>query len=267
MQHHPEALLFPNLVAAAFDPLPRRFTQGQAIAIAGRGILANVKTVSLFHSTLSPYDKPPLFASLGMQRVRELHLWHLAGNEISSRTDVDIDGYLGEQTELSLIHLHLDQHFRYAIGIDEQEPGTGTSPDDSTISTGGFEADLYIKEYGDAVARIVCTFAYPPVSEDSRHTASARCPKLRRIIIEVGRSNNASSQMVGRRIRKRIAAQKLQHIQAYGQMQEQGRPEITIRMCGQGTDQYRQYVLNGSAADGAGAQQRPLDMWMEAPRI
>ena len=235
--------------------------------MADRSVLANVTAVSLFHSTVSPYDKPPLFSSLGMQRVRELHLWHLAGNEVSSRTDVDIDGYLGEQTELSLIHLHLDQHFRYAIGIDEQDPLPETSPDDSITSTGGFEADLYIKEYGDAVARIVCTFTYPALGGESPHAAAARCPKLQRIIIELGRSDNASNQLLARRIRKRIAAQKLQHIQAYGQGQEQGRPEVVIRMCGHGPDQSREYVLEATLTGEVGAPQRPLDMWTESPSI
>lgn len=208
--------LFPQLRHAAFDPLPA-IESFEADLPERPSFMTGVKSVDLYHSEISPYDKPPLFHAIGLNQVEEVRMYHLAGAEISNESD--LDRYFGYQDKLQSMLFRLADNSRYAIGA----PAFGSEEDEggpvATLMTDGGqsttliqarspEVDLYAREYIDAVAFAVFVFAYvrrlpsafieiiqSSQGPHSRHTVPF--PGLKRIIVEFGPDSDiAQNEMV-----------------------------------------------------------------------
>jgi hypothetical protein len=237
--------LFPNLRKATFDPLPA--VESFEIDVPEQpSFLSTVRNVDLYHSEISPYDKPPLFRAIGIREAREVHMYHLAGAEISNESD--LDRYFGYQPKLRTMHFHLADNSNYAIGLplsleeeDEAVPVPTLLTDGgqqvTTIQARSPEMDLYAREYVDAVAFAVFVFAYvrrlpsafvevlqSSQAHHARHTVPF--PDLQRVEVELGPETDATQNEMVEDLKTKVGPFK-----RYYALGEQT-PEVVIRRVG-----------------------------------
>lgn len=178
-------VLFPNLHTASFEQVPQ-IVQDYPYKPT---FLSDVKIVHLEHSALSLYDLPPNFTALGMRDVREVHMYHLAGCEVSHKGALDT--YLNYQASLEKLCFHLSGHFENTVCTDQNEHRTHTLVhgeysilEPVRRSRRSFDTAIYIKEYADAVAMISASVAYAQITAASR--PHSLYPSLKKIIVDVG---------------------------------------------------------------------------------
>ena len=247
--------LFPNLRKAAFDPLPA-VESFEASVTDGPSFLSRVTAVDLYHSESSPYDKPPLFHAIGIQQVQEVHMYHLAGAEISNESD--LDRYFGYQEKLQVMHFRLAENSNYAIGASSDLEGSDISQTPTLLTEGGENAttiqarspemDLYAREYVDAVAFAIFVFAYvrrlPSAfveviqgsqASHARHTVPF--PDLKRVVAEFGPETDPAQNEMVEHLKSKVAPFKRYY--AIGQQT----PEVLIRRIGS----HKGLLLPGSA--------------------
>lgn len=185
-------VLFPNLDEASFEQVP------QVIDNTGwpskPTFLSNIKIIHLEHSPLSLYDCPPDFSILGMRDVREVHMYHLAGCEISHesllRTHMDYQGFLEK------VHFHLSGHFENTVCSDQHTSRVHTlvngilQPTGATRIRRSFDTTIYINEYAAAVSKLASSVAYAQITGASRpHPVY---PSLKQVVIDVGGDRESS---------------------------------------------------------------------------
>jgi hypothetical protein len=178
-------VLFPNLDTASFEQVPKTIQDYPYKTT----FLSNIKIVHLEHSALSLYDFPPNFTALGMRDVREVHMYHLAGCEVSH--EGALDTYLNYQGSLEKLCFHLSGHFENTVCTDQSELRTHTLINGELSilepvrrNRRSFDTTIYIKEYADAVAMISASAAYAQTTAASRpHSVY---PLLREVVVDVG---------------------------------------------------------------------------------
>lgn len=182
--------IFPNLTTAYFEQVP---ADGGEYSYKST-FLSNITIVHLEHSRSSLYDSPPDFHTLGMQDVREIHMYHLAGCEVTH--DFMLGKCLNYQASLERVYFHLSAHFANTVGGDDQRGnrrifvnGILQAPRRS------LDATIYIQEYADAVAMVSASVAYAQMTASSRYHRVY--PALREVIIDVGSDGQLAQQMEG----------------------------------------------------------------------
>lgn len=187
-------ILFPNLDTASFEQVPQKTDSDESWPNKPT-FLSNVKIVHLEHSPLSLYDCPPDFGILGLRDVREVHMYHLAGCEISHQSL--LRSHMDYQGSLKKIHFHLAGHFENTVCSDQHTSRVHTLVNGILLPTGAtrirrsFDTTIYINEYAAAISKLATSVAYAQISAASRpHPVY---PSLKQVIIDVGADRKSSS--------------------------------------------------------------------------
>lgn len=201
--------MFPNLKAASFPQVYETIAlNGAAVEPEGtrpflpmssspsQTFLSNVEVVIYVHSAEAfPRVHPPRLASLGINRLRTLHVYHMSGGEWDSTGYLSAD--VGPQQFLEAIYVHLEEHFDAYLKRDPQHCqhlpktiGSGDAPRTAEIiAAREWETVVYIRRYATGMVVHATAAAFP-------HNPPSRYPKLKHVTVDIGPDKHLSDEEV-----------------------------------------------------------------------